>query len=304
MRKTNKARQPEPEVTFRQAADAWARIKRDELSNNSVATYKPGFRRAVAEFGDKPLKAVTTRDVTAYLSALASDGYARRTVEMHRNVLSMIFNDGIRRGILERSPVDYAVIPRGLKRSTREPLSDEEREAVKANLNLPFGLFPYVLLFTGLRRGEALALRYEDIDRKAGKIHVTKQVEYVGNSPHIKAPKTSSGIRDIILPDVLASVLPVGGTGYIFHAGNPEKPLLYSEFLTRWDGYRKSAGINATPHQFRHSYATMLYEAEIDAKDAQRLLGHSKVSVTLDIYTHISERQTQRVADKLNSALR
>lgn len=296
--KNQRARKPEP-VTFREAANAWARVKWDTLSHNSVATYKPAFRRAVVEFGDKPLQAVTTRDVTAYLSALASKGYARRTVEMHRNVLSMIFDDGIRRGILERSPVDYAVIPRGLKRSTREPLTDEEIAAVKAGIGLPFGLFGYLLLYTGLRRGEALALRYDDIDREAQKIHIERQVEYVGNSPHIKEPKTASGVRSVVLMDVLADVLP-DGTGYIFHAGNAEKPLLYSEFLTRWNGYRRQAGISATPHQFRHSYASMLYEADVSPKDAQRLLGHSKVSVTLDIYTHVSDRHMSRVADKLN----
>ena len=72
------------------------------------------------------------------------------------------------------------------------------------------------------------------------------------------------------------------------------------------DGARKVARLvkrpSVTPHQLRHAYATMCYELGVDAKDAQQLLGHSKVEVTLDTYTHIRQARRSAVADKLNKA--
>ena len=59
---------------------------------------------------------------------------------------------------------------------------------------------------------------------------------------------------------------------------------------------------SVTPHQLRHAYATMLFEADIDAKDAQQQLGHSRIDVTLDTYTHIRRKRRNRIAEKLNQA--
>ena len=74
-----------------------------------------------------------------------------------------------------------------------------------------------------------------------------------------------------------------------------------SAFRRQWYAYQKESGVTATPHQLRHAYATMLYEAGIDEKLAQELMGHADISTTKNIYTHIRLSRMEDAANKLNS---
>ena len=64
-----------------------------------------------------------------------------------------------------------------------------------------------------------------------------------------------------------------------------------------------ATGVNATPHQLRHAYATILFDAGLDDKDAQELLGHANISTTRDIYTHITQKRREKTAAILNAAI-
>ena len=108
---------------------------------------------------------------------------------------------------------------------------------------------------------------------------------------------------------------------YVFGS---ENPLTQSVYRTSWRNYCIETGLYTmkertstrngkqyiqlvkvpavTPHQLRHAYATMLFEADIDAKDAQQQLGHSRIDVTLDTYTHIRRKRLNDIAEKLNQA--
>lgn len=290
-----------PELTFGEAANAWARERFQTLAHNSIMVYRPCLRRVIDAFGDRPFSAVTRRDAEAFLNALAEEGFARRTVTMHKDIMRMVADYAIGAGMALESPVLQVRAPRGLRRGEREFPSDGALNAVREGISRPFGLYAGICLYAGLRRGEALALRYEDIDRKRGKIHVSKSVEFWGNSPHVKPPKTENGIRDVPLIDALSAAIPMG-TGYLFHAeGEPEKPLTLSQFRKLWDGYCDGIGYKLTPHQLRHGYATMLYEAGIGDRDAQAWMGHADIHMTRGIYTHIREARAQESASRLNA---
>ena len=71
----------------------------------------------------------------------------------------------------------------------------------------------------------------------------------------------------------------------------------------KWKDYLAATGLQITPHQLRHAYATILFDAGIDDKDAQELLGHANISTTRDIYTHISKSRFEKTAQKLNAAI-
>lgn len=289
-----------PEIlTFEAAADAWEAKHWDRIGSKTAETYVAPLRRVKENFAGENADEVTAQSIQAFLAELGRQGFARRSVQMHRDILNMIFNNAILEGKLTFNPVAAVSMPRNLPSKKRELPTDDAIAAVKAGKDAPFGTFALVCLYAGLRRGEALALTYEDIDRKAKVIRVTKAVEFIGNNPHIKAPKTGAGTRVVPLLDPLAAVLPEEGTGLLFPREDG-KLLTKTQYRKRWEDYCKAIGFEITAHQLRHGYATILYEAGVPDKDAQELLGHSSIAVTRDVYTHIRQGQKDATARKLN----
>lgn len=284
-------------LTFAEIAEAWKDVRFEELSYKSVEAYKAPYRRLVERFGRQRIEEIETRDVNAYLDRLAIRGHAKRMVQLHRDMMSQIYNAAIARGQTRYNPCDHAAMPRGLTAGSRGVVSPEAVEAIKRGAEQPFGLFALLCLYTGLRRGEALALRYEDIDREAKEIHVRRSVVFQGNTPQIKATKTKNGVRDVVLPDILAGKIGKG-SGYIF--SDEGKLLTRDQYRKRWAAYCKAIGFEITAHQLRHGYASMLYEADVGDKDAQEQLGHANITLTRDVYTHISKKQRSRTAAKIN----
>ena len=285
-------------LTFGAIAEAWQAWQWERIAYKTAEAYTAPLRRITDRWGDDDPAEITAQEISAYLSALAKQKYSRRSVQMHRDILNMIFRYGIVNNGLKYNPVDAVSLPRNLPSTKRDLPSDAALEAVKSS-STPFSLFAKICLYSGLRRGEALALRYEDVDRTHHLIHVTKAIEYIGNNAHIKAPKTEAGYRDVVLLDVLADQIP-NGKGYIFC--RPDGSLLSKmQFRDRWMEYCEEIGYDITPHQLRHGFATILYEAGIEDKDAMELMGHSSIAVTRDIYTHIRQSRRDTTAAKLNA---
>ena len=162
-------------------------------------------------------------------------------------------------------------------------------------------MFAYFLLNTGLRKGEALALKYSDLDFDKKTIHVNKTVEWVGNVPNIKNhPKTDAGIRDVPLLDCLIDVIEHKNSDELLFPNASGELLRNGNFTRLWNKYRQETGLSITPHQLRHAYATILYDANIDIKTAQYILGHANIQTTMDIYTHLSQSRQDTAAEMLN----
>lgn len=86
--------------------------------------------------------------------------------------------------------------------------------------------------------------------------------------------------------------------GYIFNDNG--NLLTLTQFSSRWRKYVASTGVTLTPHQLRHAFATICFDAGLEPKDASRILGHSKIELTLDVYTHIRQSRNKDTVDKLN----
>lgn len=289
--------------SFEAAADAWYVWHEGHVSYNAAKAYDAAMKSVKAQFDGRSVKDVGPDEIDAYIRWLAGRGYARRTVQLHRDMLNMIFDHAVINRWSDTNPCRSVKIPGGLPKGTREVPTDEAMQRIRDGVDLPFGLFPFMLLYTGLRRGELLALRWEDINRENKTISVSKAVYFVGNQPHVKEPKTEAGRRSVPLLDPLADVLPETGAGYIFGG---DKPLTKIMVRKRWENWRKAAGLEddtITPHQLRHAFATILFDAGIDVKDAQDILGHASIQVTRDIYTHIRQQRREATAEKLNTYL-
>lgn len=289
-----------PVLSFDAAAEAWFDRHSSRVGAKTAETYEAPLRRIRDRFSGESVEEVSAAEVQAFLADLGKRGYSRRSVQMHRDVLNMIFNDAIVSGALRFNPCAAVSMPRNLPVKKRELPSDFALEAVKAGAELPFGLFALFCLYAGLRRGEVLALRWEDLDLDGRLIYVSRAVEFIGNEAHFKAPKSAAGLRTVPLLDPLAAALPPAGSGLIFPREDGG-PLSKTQFRKRWDRYCQALGFQITAHQLRHGFATLLFEAGVSDKDAQELLGHSSIAVTRDVYTHIRASRRQETSDRINA---
>lgn len=287
---------------FSEVAEEWEEAHFPTLAPNTLRGYRPAYKRAVEHFGDTPIRRIRPQDVKSFINEFARGGRAKKTVTTQLQIISMICSYGVESGDLDFSPCDHISVPKNLSKGRREAASTEDEKRVKANPNV--WLLPYLLLYTGLRKGEALALTFEDFDFKAKTINVSKSVYYSETTePKIKLPKTAAGIRSVPILEPLLKQLPRRWKGYLFSDDGGKTPLTEYQYQVRWRDYTEKTGVTATAHQLRHSYATMLFECGIEVKDAQDLLGHSTAAMTQDIYTHLRDKRKEATAKTLNAKL-
>jgi integrase len=176
-----------------------------------------------------------------------------------------------------------------------------------------------VALFTGIRRGELLGLRWSDIDTDAKTMHIERSIEQIGTTVRIKEPKTKAGTRTISLPDIVIDVLrdhrrsqlelrmalgqgrlPDDAFIFVGIDGEPPKPFILS---TQWIECARVIGMpHITWHSFRHSHASLLISAGMDVVQIARRLGHSSPAITLGTYSHMFKK-IDTAADVINAAL-
>lgn len=287
--------------TFSHVAESWEREHYEDLEFYTYNRYSYIVKKINAKLGALLIKDITPQDIKRYGEKLAL-AYANKTVKDYFSVLRMIFKFAYVNEYTDENIMINVDTPRGRRTKKRDALSENSIELVNKSTHCTFGVFAYFLLYTGLRKGEALALQWQDIDFEKNHIHVTKAVFYGEKGPDIKSTKTESGIRIVPLLDgVKYHLQNIPGkhkkTDYIFSGAKLFKD---SEYEKLWNAYREESGVPESAHQFRHSYATMLSENEIDVKTAQVLLGHSDITTTQNIYTHVRQKQIDATLTKLN----
>jgi len=285
---------------FSEVAEKWEVAHFPTISPATAKGYTASYKRAKERFGELPIKNLTANDVDAMLKQMGKQQYARKTVATQLLVISLIFQHAMLKGTIRYNPCSAVKIPSGLKHTPRLIPTDEELQLVKDGWNSPGGLLPYFILYTGCRRGEALAITYKDIDYKRKIISINKSVCYAKGGPIVKAPKSTAGTREIPLLDKLSAVLPRGIGSALLFPGIDGKIIKQSTYQGRWKHWQESAGVTLTAHQLRHGFATMLYEAGIDEREAMEYMGHADITLTRTVYTHIRKSRRDATAAKLN----
>jgi len=290
----------EHSLLFEIIAKSWCKSYREKIGDiNYRKSTKSTYEQILAHFKAQAIGNIKPRDIHLYIMSLVRKGYSQKTIATHKSVLNMIFAYAILQGSLEVNPTQHITLPSGLPKTPRPMPTDRELEIVNSNWD-GIALFPYFLLNTGLRKSEALALTYEDIDFEAKTINVNKHIVHDGNTPVLEEKtKTINSTRQVVLLDRLADKLPKRKTGIVF-CNKDGGYLTKKQYDVWWKTWQKQHGVTLTAHQLRHGFATMLYEANIDLKDAQDLMGHSDIKTTQTIYTHIRDKRKEETAKKLN----
>lgn len=281
---------------FSEVAEEWLAEHEKQIEPSTRRGYIFSYKKAVETFGEKRIKKITPAEINAYAIRQKDEGLCKRTAQTRIMVINMIFDYAILQGHVQYNPCAAVKIPSGMKTKGRTLPTDE----VLRIIDKSEWLLPFFLLYTGLRRGEVVALTYGDIDKKNKLITVNKAAGYVDNKPFLKAPKSKAGNRKVILLDKLAERIPDGPPNELIFPGPDGKIYHSGAFYKKWYKWEEELGIEVTPHQLRHGFATLLLEAGLDTKDAQEQLGHSSEAMTKDIYEHIRDSRRKISAQKLN----
>ena len=287
--------------TFESVARRWEAEHFPTLQINTLKSYKVSLKQAINFFTDTPIDEIEHDDIMEYIVSLKRKDYSKKTITERLSVLKKIFKYAVLTKHIKSTPCEFITVPKDAKPSKKREAATHEEETIIKNLpsDVPFGYLAKFLLYTGCRRGEALALTPADIDFKNQTVRVNKTVVWDGNFPQIKPiPKTDAGERFIPLLDFLMPELEERKTNnYIFQ--NDERKLYKDHEVEKlWKILKQITHIKCTPHQLRHSYTTMLFDAGIDVKTAQTWLGHKDIKTTLDIYTHLSKNRLVQSVEK------
>lgn len=285
-------------TTFERVADAWEREHFPDLGYNTACKYRRCLKKLVPFFGNMQISEIDSASIDVFLKDMKKKGFAKDTVSIHKSVLSQILDFAIFNHNLSSNPCSSVSLPKDLPKTRREAASQDDIQIILSSVDKHFGLYALTALLTGLRREELIALTSDDIDFEKRTATINKAVIWIPNQPQIVDTKTESSDREIYLPEILIPYL-ARKKGYIFGSGT--KPMTQSQFRRAYNRYRKETGLSVTSHQLRHGYASMLYDAEVDVKTAQSLLGHAKASTTQDIYTHIWESRQKQQMSKMET---
>lgn len=283
-----------------EVASAWKAEKFPLLANTTQHTYETPLKRVLERFDGMGILEITQTDIKhfyAYLAGLKG-GLTKKTVRDHRTILNALYDFEAEK-INYYNPVRDVKLPDGCKPSNKRLLpSPEDIDKIEANVDVPpFGLLMYLIMNTGCRRGEALALTKNDIDYRANKVNIDKSVFWDKDTGEVKEKGTKiakdgkdEGARKVILDPDLADYLQP-----ILAKLKPEDHIFEipgrSQLDTMLVAYRKKIGITCTLHQLRHYFCTYLYEGGIKLKSAAKMMGHIHTGTTQDIYTHISDQE-------------
>lgn len=265
--------------------------------------------RHLADLADIPIARLTSDSILQHVRGMTRDGLSPRSVGMNLLVLRMALRAAVRDGLV-RENVAERVDPPRVPREEPVILTAGQVRAVIEDGDPLWTL----LVTTGLRLGEALALRWSDVDTERGVVVVTGSIRPVPvefrakRAPRLQRvePKSAAGRRVVALPVPLGLQRPTGAAddGYVFRgvSGGPRDPRAVSR---AWGETRERLGLPAvTIHGLRHTAASLALAGGASLDDLKRMLGHSTIAMTSDLYGHAMEGRARDVADRLGDALR
>lgn len=262
------------------------------------------------------LKSCRVRDVTpAMIQSVISQFPDKSLIDNRRqlNALRGMFDLAVENGMIAKSPVLPRFKAIGQETVGYDALTpDQAEELLRCLQNTRAYLFVWMGLKTGLRRGELLGLKWDAVDLKDAVIHVRRNLVIMPQETCLYDDlKTQTSSRDVPIPldllDALQREKAHTSSLFVFHRKDGSH-YDYASFKNLWKLVTRRCGpvvpVNGrcgfvltdekvTPHVLRHTYATRCFEAGLDIKEVQRLLGHADPTVTLKIYTHYCEASRQ-----------
>jgi integrase len=316
-----KMRAPTP-TTLREAWIEWKAGAEDgTIRTRSGGHYKPSSirhyekemrLRVLDDFGNARLSDITQQDLQRLVDKLVGKGMAASTVQTAILPVRAIYKRAMREGDkgVVSNPCSGLEMPAITGRRERFATPVEAKALIEALTEADRALWG-TALYGGLRRGELQALRWRDVDLAEGVIHVRKGWDQIEGEIELKSRKSRRRVP--ILPDLrsllIAHKLSTGRDGADFVFGRTAtRPFDPRAVADRADKAWEKSGVNRiTLHECRHTFASLMIAAGVNAKAISTFMGHANISITLDRYGHLmpgSEAETAILMGEYLSAQR
>lgn len=306
-----------PSQTVAQYLSRWLDDAKHGVRVRTFECYELNVRRLIPHIGKLRLSALTPAHVQATYTALLDSGLSRRSVELAHSVLHRALHQAVQWRLLGYNATEAVSVPRPERHEMKTLTEEQVRQLFVTSTEDRFHALYVLLATTGLRLGEALGLKWEDIDFNAGRIAIRRALQRQhGAGLVLVEPKTERSRRTVHLADgtvvslreqrrqQLEERLAAGpvwqGMGLVF-ATVSGKP------IDAWrvnESFRKALERANLPkirvHDLRHTAATLLLAQGTHPKVVQELLGHSTITLTLDTYSHVIPALHEEVAAKMN----
>lgn len=244
------------------------------------------------------------------------------TIKKHHVLISMILSQAEKEMLIPYNPATKASPPKVLRQDPQYCQIEDVRsirEALKLE-PLKWETIVNLMIATGCRRGEIAGLKWDKVDLENGRIRIETALLYNQSGLYEETPKTQSGKRTITIPKEMITLLRTWrteqnkerllygpgwkNTGYVFtaHDGQYIHPDTYTNWLRK---FAQKHGLKPVhPHAFRHTQASLLYYSGVDPVTISYRLGHSRVSTTQDIYSHVLDFADEKASEAIANLLK
>lgn len=306
------------EITFSDLLLEWEQVRKLEIKPSSLKSELSSLRNFLETVGDLKLSEYSTIKIQSYLMGLKVANVTRKNRKIY---LFGIFGYAEKLGYIDNNPVKNVVIPKirtdyeKLKKSqenfiTRDELSKVISYCQSHNKDKRYTLAMEFIFLTGLRFAEFIGIRYEDIDFDNSLLKIDHTLDYVGHKYDervLTTTKTVGSVRTIILSKRCLEIISYFNVNrkdevFIFVTEKGQimrQPLLYQFIKDRCDTVL-GEGRTYNIHMLRHSHISLLAELGVPIKAIMERVGHIDESITLTIYSHVTESIHNEVRVKLN----
>ena len=309
---------------FGDYATEWYRVRKAPfVSPSSQQSYRTALNKDLLPvLGDRHLRAITSMELQEILNGFAGRSATKVTIVLA--ALRGIFASARADRLIDTDPTEALIRPKARPAKAKTTLTPVQRDAlIWVCRDHPYGHYLALMYYLGCRPGEARGLQWQDVDWDARRIRIERDIDYKAGATAGDL-KTQASRRTVPLPDALFSILrPLRGLPgtYIAHGKEPGSPLSKTSSERLWVELMDAAGLTVaaedndyresdprhhltpliTPHALRHNYITMCWENGLDPYETMKLVGHVSITTTMNIYTHLSEAQMEKTAQKIDS---
>jgi len=312
---------PTRSVKLGEYLDYWmSSVVADKVRPTTYAKYEQTVRLYLwPNLGTKSLEKLTVPVAQDFLSRQLAAGHSVAKVKVMREVLSSALSRAVRDELIGRNVAQLTTLPTNYGRTLSAWRLDEAQRFLAVVQSEPLVNAFTLLLHLGMRRGELIGLRWDDIDLQAGQLRIRRTIARVGGRLVVGPVKTRSGFRPLPLLPVVRAALDdqrvrqqaqrdkAGADwtehGYVFttRSGNPVEPRNVARSFARIIEAAELRPIRL--HDLRRTAATLLKSVGVPARDAMIILGHSRIAQTLEIYSDVYDDEQRNALRLLDQAL-